>query len=67
MRLTATKTIGPIAKLDKIQFVSGLPKTRSGKIMRRILKIAQGDTDNLGDTSTLLDPKIVDEIKLSSL
>ena len=62
------KTIGPIAKLDKIQFVSGLPKTRSGKIMRRILKkIAQGDTDNLGDTSTLLDPKIVDEIKLSSL
>ena len=63
-----SKTIGPIAKLDKIQFVSGLPKTRSGKIMRRILKkIAQGDTDNLGDTSTLLDPKIVDEIKLSSL
>jgi acetyl-CoA synthetase len=47
--------IGPIAKLDKIQFVSGLPKTRSGKIMRRILrKIAEGDYSNFGDTSTLL-------------
>ena len=56
--------IGPIAKLDKIQFVSGLPKTRSGKIMRRILrKIAEGDFDNFGDTSTLLNPEIVDEIK----
>jgi acetyl-CoA synthetase len=56
--------IGAIAKPDKIQFVSGLPKTRSGKIMRRILrKIAEGDTSNLGDTSTLLDPSIVDEIK----
>ena len=56
--------IGPIAKLDKIQFVSGLPKTRSGKIMRRILrKIAEGDFNNFGDTSTLLDPEIVDEIK----
>ena len=56
--------IGPIAKLDKIQFVSGLPKTRSGKIMRRILrKIAEGDFSNFGDTSTLLDPEIVDEIK----
>ncbi len=56
-------TIGAIAKLDKIQFVSGLPKTRSGKIMRRILrKIACGDTSNLGDTSTLLNPDVVDEI-----
>jgi acetyl-CoA synthetase len=56
--------IGPIAKLDKIQFVSGLPKTRSGKIMRRILrKIAEGDITDFGDTSTLLNPEIVDEIK----
>ena len=56
-------TVGPIAKPDKIQFVSGLPKTRSGKIMRRILrKIASNDTDNLGDTSTLLNPEIIDEI-----
>lgn len=56
--------IGAIAKPDKIQFVTGLPKTRSGKIMRRILrKIAEGDTSNLGDTSTLLDPSVVDEIK----
>ena len=55
--------IGPIAKPDKIQFVSGLPKTRSGKIMRRILrKVAEGDTSNLGDTSTLLDPTVVEEI-----
>ncbi len=59
-----TETIGPISKLDKIQFVSGLPKTRSGKIMRRILrKIAEGDFSNFGDTSTLLNPEIVDEIK----
>lgn len=58
-----TEQIGPIAKLDKIQFVSGLPKTRSGKIMRRILrKIASKDTSNLGDTSTLLNPDIVQEI-----
>jgi acetyl-CoA synthetase len=56
--------IGPIAKLDKIQFVTGLPKTRSGKIMRRILrKIAEGDYSNFGDISTLLNPEIVDEIK----
>ena len=56
--------IGPIAKLDKIQFVSGLPKTRSGKIMRRILrKIAEGDYSNFGDTSTLLNPESVEEIK----
>ncbi|MBK9992427.1 MAG: acetate--CoA ligase [Saprospiraceae bacterium] len=60
---TVAKVIGAIAKPDKIQFVSGLPKTRSGKIMRRILrKIAEGETQNLGDTSTLLDPLIVDEI-----
>jgi acetyl-CoA synthetase len=56
--------IGPIAKLDKIQFTSGLPKTRSGKIMRRILrKIAEGDFDNFGDISTLLNPEIVAEIR----
>ena len=56
--------IGPIAKPDKIQFVSGLPKTRSGKIMRRILrKLAEGEFDKLGDTSTLLDPNVVSEIK----
>lgn len=55
--------IGPIAKPDVIQFVSGLPKTRSGKIMRRILrKIAQGESHELGDTSTLLDPAVVQEI-----
>ena len=61
---TVTRVIGPIAKPDKIQFVSGLPKTRSGKIMRRILrKIAEGEIQNLGDTSTLLDPAVVDEIK----
>lgn len=56
--------IGPIAKLDKIQFVSGLPKTRSGKIMRRILrKIAEGDSSDFGDITTLLNPEIVEEIK----
>jgi acetyl-CoA synthetase len=61
---TVTRLIGPIAKPDKIQVVRGLPKTRSGKIMRRILrKIAEGDTGNLGDTSTLLDPAVVDDIK----
>lgn len=60
--------IGPIAKLDKIQFVSGLPKTRSGKIMRRILrKIAEGDFSNFGDISTLLNPEIVEEIKNEKL
>lgn len=59
-----TKIIGPIAKPDKIQVVKGLPKTRSGKIMRRILrKIAEGDVSNLGDTSTLIDPAVVEEIK----
>ncbi|HOJ90076.1 MAG TPA: acetate--CoA ligase [Saprospiraceae bacterium] len=61
---TVSKVIGAIAKPDKIQFVSGLPKTRSGKIMRRILrKIAEGEISNLGDTTTLLDPTVVDEIK----
>jgi acetyl-CoA synthetase len=60
---TVTRIIGPIAKPDKIQFVSGLPKTRSGKIMRRILrKVAEGELNSLGDTSTLLDPAVVDEI-----
>jgi acetyl-CoA synthetase len=63
IRATVTKFIGPIAKPDKIQIVSGLPKTRSGKIMRRILrKIGEGDATNLGDTSTLLDPGVVEEI-----
>ncbi len=58
-----TEHIGPIAKLDKIQFTNGLPKTRSGKIMRRILrKIAHKDTSNLGDTSTLLNPEVVQDI-----
>ncbi|MFN4079472.1 MAG: acetate--CoA ligase [Saprospiraceae bacterium] len=61
---TVTREIGPIAKPDKIQIVSGLPKTRSGKIMRRILrKIAEGEPGNIGDTSTLLNPEVVDEIK----
>ena len=55
--------IGRIAKPDQIQFVTGLPKTRSGKIMRRILrKIADGTSDSLGDVSTLLDPTVVDDI-----
>ncbi|MBP6625402.1 MAG: acetyl-coenzyme A synthetase, partial [Chitinophagaceae bacterium] len=65
---TVARLIGAIAKPDKIQFVSGLPKTRSGKIMRRILrKIAEGDTENLGDISTLLDPNVVEEIKQGKL
>jgi acetyl-CoA synthetase len=60
---TVSRVIGAIAKPDKIQFVTGLPKTRSGKIMRRILrKIAEGQTKNLGDTTTLLDPGVVEEI-----
>lgn len=63
-----TEQIGPIAKLDKIQFTNGLPKTRSGKIMRRILrKIASKDTSNLGDTSTLLNPEVVQEIMDNAL
>jgi len=65
---TVSRIIGPIAKPDKIQFVKGLPKTRSGKIMRRILrKIAENDLNALGDTSTLLDPSVVDEIKAGKL
>jgi acetyl-CoA synthetase len=65
---TVSRIIGPIAKPDKIQFVTGLPKTRSGKIMRRILrKIAENDMENLGDTTTLLDPAVVDEIKLGKV
>ena len=63
-----TQQIGPIAKLDKIQFTSGLPKTRSGKIMRRILrKIASHDTSNLGDISTLLNPEVVETIMKNAL
>jgi acetyl-CoA synthetase len=65
---TVSRVIGPIAKPDQIQFVSGLPKTRSGKIMRRILrKIAEGDTSNFGDTTTLLDPSVVEEIAAGRL
>lgn len=65
---TVTRIIGAIARPDKIQFVNGLPKTRSGKIMRRILrKIAEGEMQNLGDTSTLLDPVVVDDIKKGKL
>jgi len=65
---TVTRVIGAIAKPDKIQFVTGLPKTRSGKIMRRILrKIAEGQMDNIGDTTTLLDPAVVEEIKKGRL
>jgi acetyl-CoA synthetase len=65
---TVSKIIGPIAKPDKIQFVRGLPKTRSGKIMRRILrKIAEGETSNLGDITTLLDPNVVEEIKAGAI
>ena len=59
-----SRIISPIAKPDKIQVVPGLPKTRSGKIMRRILrKVAKGETDDLGDTSTLLDPSVVEQVK----
>lgn len=65
---TVTKYMGAIAKPDKIQVVKGLPKTRSGKIMRRILrKIAENDLANLGDTSTLLDPSVVEEIKTGAI
>jgi len=65
---TVTRVIGAIAKPDKIQFVNGLPKTRSGKIMRRILrKIAEGEMNNLGDVTTLLDPAVVEEIKSGKL
>jgi acetyl-CoA synthetase len=65
---TVVEEIGKIAKPELIQFVTGLPKTRSGKIMRRILrKIAEGTADNLGDISTLLDPTVVEEIKAGAL
>jgi acetyl-CoA synthetase len=65
---TVARIIGPIAKPDKIQFVPGLPKTRSGKIMRRILrKIAEGETQNFGDTTTLLDPAVVEVIAKGKL
>jgi acetyl-CoA synthetase len=65
---TVVEQIGKIAKPEKIQFVSGLPKTRSGKIMRRILrKVAEGEPDKLGDTSTLLDPEVVNEIVKGAL
>ena len=63
IRTLVSNTIGPIAKPERIQFVSGLPKTRSGKIMRRILrKVASNDLSNMGDTSTLLNPEVVDEL-----
>ncbi|HWB63462.1 MAG TPA: AMP-binding protein, partial [Chitinophagales bacterium] len=68
VRSIVSEKIGAFARPDKIQVVPGLPKTRSGKIMRRILrKIAEGDTSNLGDTTTLLDPLIVDKIKEGAL
>ncbi len=68
IRVTVSNIIGPIAKPDKIQIVPGLPKTRSGKIMRRILrKIATGDTSNMGDISTLLNPEVVEEIMAGKL
>ncbi len=68
VRALVTKEIGPIAKPDRVQIVSGLPKTRSGKIMRRILrKVASGDTSNLGDTSTLLNPEVVNSIQEGAL
>ena len=63
IKLKVRELIGPHASPDKIQFTPALPKTRSGKIMRRILrKIAEGDTNNLGDTSTLADPSVVDNL-----
>ncbi|HKS92503.1 MAG TPA: AMP-binding protein, partial [Tepidiformaceae bacterium] len=64
LRQSVRKEIGPIASPDRIQFVEGLPKTRSGKIMRRILrKIAEGDPENVGDVTTLADPAVVEDIK----
>merc|ERR1712070_1309217 len=64
LKNSVRKEVGPFAQPDQIIFTSALPKTRSGKIMRRILrKIAENDTSSLGDTSTLLDPSIVDELK----
>ena len=68
IHLTVSRIIGPLAKPDKIQFVDGLPKTRSGKIMRRILrKIAEGEESQFGDTTTLLDPGVVEAIKAKRL
>ncbi len=68
IRAIVTEKIGAFARPDKIQIVKGLPKTRSGKIMRRILrKIAEGDISNLGDITTLLDPTVVDQIKAGAL
>lgn len=68
IREHVARVIGPFARPDKIQVVKGLPKTRSGKIMRRILrKIAEGNTDNLGDTTTLLDPTVVEDIKAGAI
>ena len=67
IRESVTKEIGPHAKPDQIQFTPALPKTRSGKIMRRILrKIAEGDTDNMGDISTLADPSVVESLVYGS-
>ena len=64
---SVVKDIGPHAKPDKIQFTPALPKTRSGKIMRRILrKIAEKETDNMGDISTLADPSVVENLILGS-
>ena len=63
LKLWVRKQIGPIATPDVVQFAPGLPKTRSGKIMRRILrKIAANDPDNLGDTTTLADPSVVESL-----
>ena len=63
LRAWVRTEIGPIATPDALQFAPGLPKTRSGKIMRRILrKIAEGDVSNLGDTSTLADPAVVEDL-----
>jgi acetyl-CoA synthetase len=65
---TVERIIGPIARPDKIQIVDGLPKTRSGKIMRRILrKIAEGESENFGDTTTLLDAEVIDKILLNKI
>jgi acetyl-CoA synthetase len=67
IRESVTKDIGPHAKPDQLQFTPALPKTRSGKIMRRILrKIAEGDADNMGDISTLADPSVVENLVTGS-
>ena len=64
IKIQVRKIIGPHATPDKIKFTNALPKTRSGKIMRRILrKLADGDVDNLGDISTLADPSVIDNLK----